>query len=420
MAYLQFGSQQLPLRAGVQRVGGEASADIAIPGSNGVAAVTVAADGSVVIARTSAESDVRVNGVLLGVEPSPLIHGDRVEIGGQELRFADPNQAGSTQYVSSGAIADAVARAKSSGPAKPTLASGGRLVSLVDGREYAIPDAGIVLGRDASADVVIPANEVSRRHAQIAPDADGYALADLSTNGVWVNGTRVEKRQVLGRADVIKVGGEEFRFYADVARREAVVPEVAPVPGPPAAPPAAPAVQGAPARAPLATLEILNEGPTKGERFEIHSPLTNIGRGAHNDIVLANESVSDSHAKLQRRDGGWVVVDIDSTNGTYVGGRRVAGEQRLEGAPDLRFGDVKLGFRPAAGPVDTGKGTRAIATGAVIDEAKRAAAQRRSVAAPSGPAQAPESGGGSSGVWWVIVALVLVGAAVGAYFLIGS
>jgi pSer/pThr/pTyr-binding forkhead associated (FHA) protein len=123
------------------------------------------------------------------------------------------------------------------------------------------------------------------------------------------------------------------------------------------------------ARAPIASLEIINEGPMKGKRFEIYTPLTNIGRGAHNDIAIANDSVSDSHAKILRKDGHWYVVDQGSTNGTYVAGRRVQGEQQLVGAPDVRFGDIKVTFRPAAGHQDEGGSTRAVA--AVNVEAAR-------------------------------------------------
>src|SRR3989304_6247530 len=76
----------------------------------------------------------------------------------------------------------------------------------------------------------------------------------MSTNGVWVNGTRIEKTQVLGRGDVVKLGPEEFRFYADVAKPAPVAPVAAAgagpgcsgLPGPPVPPP--------PRRSPLAVL----------------------------------------------------------------------------------------------------------------------------------------------------------------------
>ena len=106
--------------------------------------------------------------------------------------------------------------------------------------------------------------------------------------------------------------------------------------------------------------------------MEVRSPLAHVGRGAHNDIVVADESVSDSHAKLQRRDDGWYVVDMGSTNGTYVGGRRIDGEAPLVGAPDLRFGGVKFIFRvPEGAAVGGASQTRAIA--AVKTEARRPA-----------------------------------------------
>ncbi len=96
-------------------------------------------------------------------------------------------------------------------------------------------------------------------------------------------------------------------------------------------------------------------------KFDLHAALTNIGRGEHNDIAIRDESISDSHAKIQKRGGGWWIVDQGSTNGTYVGGRRVQGEQKLEGSPDLRFGGIKMTFRPAAQAAAEGGSTRAIA-----------------------------------------------------------
>ena len=63
-----------------------------------------------------------------------------------------------------------------------------------------------MLGRDAGCDVVVPGNDVSRRHAQIELGEAGYVLVDTSTNGTFVNGTRIEGSRVLQRADVIRVG----------------------------------------------------------------------------------------------------------------------------------------------------------------------------------------------------------------------
>jgi pSer/pThr/pTyr-binding forkhead associated (FHA) protein len=331
-----------------------------------------------------------------------------------ELRYADETKGGATQYVNAGEMA-ALAGLRRAGAARATIASGGRVLSLVDGKEYAVPSAGLSFGRDATCGVVVAQNEVSRRHAEIAPDDEGYVVRDTSANGVFVNGDRVQGSQRLARADVVRVGSEEFRFYADL-------PAAAPAPTLAAAPAAAlpaPAVASAaiPDAAPsgesslpvLASLEALNEGPAKGTRHLLHAAFVHVGRGAHNEVHLADDSVSETHAKLQRRQDGWYVTDLASTNGTYVDGKRILGDRRLDGAPDVRFGGIKMRFTEAGFDAAAGregrKGTRAIAS-----------AERRPGRAPSSAAAARPGADAERTTRWVwIIGAIAVGTA--AFFL---
>jgi len=55
-----------------------------------------------------------------------------------------------------------------------------------------------------------------------------------------------------------------------------------------------------------------------GKRNILQKEVTSIGRDRDNDIVLDSDSVSRRHAKLEHRDGHFYVVDLDSTNGTFV------------------------------------------------------------------------------------------------------
>jgi pSer/pThr/pTyr-binding forkhead associated (FHA) protein len=429
MPVIKVNDQQFSLRPGPNRLGAGDGVDVRVDDSAAAgvqAIVDVATDSRAVIRRAGAESTVRVNGVAL-VDPTPLMHGDKLEIGGKELFYTDDSKAGATQYVSADAIA-ALANAKRSGPARATTATGGRLVSLVDGKEYTIGDAGIIIGRDASSGVVVASNDVSRKHAEIMPVPSGYEIRDFSANGVFVNGARIEGPQVLSRSDVIRIGSEEFRFYADLAPSAAAL--ATPVVATPVAPPASAAVSAplpssvpvltvpaapvatADPRPLLAALEVINEGPTKGTTYDVRVPLAHVGRGAHNDIVIPDDSVSDTHAKLQQRDDGWYLSDVGSTNGTFVGGHRITGERRLDGVPDVRFGGVKLVFRPQ-GVAEAPKGTRAIPN---VDRA----ALRPPAAAPA-PQQTvsvaePSPRSGLPGWVWAVVALAI--AAVAAFFLL--
>src|SRR5438046_8203778 len=112
-------------------------------------------DGQVVISKAVPEAEVLINGVRRGAEPTPLLHGDKVEVGGQELTFVDERRSGSTQYVQAMSVPQAMAQAKAEAKGgKVTVGTGGRVVSLTDGREYAIAGASLVFGRDASCVVV--------------------------------------------------------------------------------------------------------------------------------------------------------------------------------------------------------------------------------------------------------------------------
>ena len=386
MALLEMGGKRFTLPQGEVLLGADpgSAVPLAFPGVlPRHAKLKSLPDGQVVITKAVPEAEVLINGVRLGAEPTPLLHGDKVEVGGQELTFVDERRSGSTQYVQAMSVPQAMAQAKAEAKGgKVTVNTGGRVVSLTDGREYAIAGASLVFGRDASCDVVVPGKDVSRRHAEIVQTPKGYLLVDSSTNGTSVNDVRVEGQRLLARADVITIGEEKFRFYADTAAPPAAAsPPQNPQPGPAASSPSAvppsavpptkgeslklrETVHGVPApprpsSAPLASF-LVRSGALKGQRLSIKTPIVNIGRADYNDLVLPDESVSTSHAKLQRREGVWVLVDLDSTNGTFVDGDPIKGDAPLAPGATVRLGDVSLVFEPTddAAAVAKGGGTR--------------------------------------------------------------
>ena len=76
----------------------------------------------------------------------------------------------------------------------------------VGGRQIPIGPTGALIGRSSDADIVIAANEVSRHHAQILPDQDGWTITDLaSTNGVRLNGRPIGVPTRLQDGDVIEL-----------------------------------------------------------------------------------------------------------------------------------------------------------------------------------------------------------------------
>lgn len=409
MSLLELGGKRFTIPLGEVALGSDPSCAISLTGpglQSRHALLQGQPDGQVVIRKATPEADVMINGVRLGAEPTPLLHGDKLQVAGFELTFVDERRSGSTQFVPAMSPVPEGAPPPRPGAPRTVGTTGGRLVSLTDGREYVIMAASLVIGREAGCDVVVPGKDVSRRHAEIAPSPKGYLLIDSSTNGVFVNDEQIQGQRVLARGDVIRIGEESFRFYADAAPAAAPAAAAAAAPAASAPAPGAgarlqntsfgmPATPrpGASAAAPAGSAAgggtlanfLVRSGGLKGTRLMVKTPIANIGRADYNDLVLPDESVSTAHAKLQRREGVWVLVDLGSTNGTYVDGERIAADTPIAPGTLVRFGDVQLVFEPTddALGVVKGGGTK------VIESIKPPASPPPAAPAPAAKPAAP-------------------------------
>ena len=85
----------------------------------------------------------------------------------------------------------------------------------------------------------------------------------------------------------------------------------------------------------------IRSGARMGELVEITGERFVVGREADCDLVLAEEKISRRHAALERLpDGRYQVLDLGSTNGTFVNDRRISEPVKLQGGEELRFGDT--------------------------------------------------------------------------------
>jgi ABC-type multidrug transport system ATPase subunit/ABC-type multidrug transport system permease subunit len=194
----------------------------------------------------------------------------------------------------------------------------------------------IVIGRDADCDIVLDAQQISRRHCRLSAVGDAvHAVHDAKTfdggeprmswlvedlgaaNGVFVNDRlhRVE-RGVVGDEDVLFLGS--YRF---------------------------------PVRRVHEFIEHGNDAPNSGvTRLPVGQAVVTIGRGADNDVVLDVPQVSRSHARLVRESEQDAIFleDLGSANGTFVDGHRIA-RHRLEPGETVSFGSYAVRLDPARG-----------------------------------------------------------------------
>jgi pSer/pThr/pTyr-binding forkhead associated (FHA) protein len=95
-----------------------------------------------------------------------------------------------------------------------------------------------------------------------------------------------------------------------------------------------------------ATLRILL--PT-GDLFdrELTRVETQLGKNPRNDLVIADSSVSTTHAVIRNDNGTYSVSDLGSRNGTYVNGERITEPRQLQHGDVIGLGLTKLTFRLA-------------------------------------------------------------------------
>ncbi len=97
----------------------------------------------------------------------------------------------------------------------------GRLVvvkspELEEGLDFELNSAQLTVGRGRQNDIALGSDDfASARHARFEPRKDGVWVQDLgSTNGTFLNGTRLERPRRLTHGDVVRIGETDLRYEA--------------------------------------------------------------------------------------------------------------------------------------------------------------------------------------------------------------
>src|SRR5258708_9604824 len=91
---------------------------------------------------------------------------------------------------------------------------------------------------------------------------------------------------------------------------------------------------------------ILTEKGGATQRLDFESEEITIGRVDENDICLPKGNISKKHTKIVVKDGKIIVLDLKSTNGTYVNGKNLAGPQVIAPTDKAYIGDFILHIEP--------------------------------------------------------------------------
>ena len=185
------------------------------------------------------------------------------------------------------------------------------------------PDKQYVLGRDPSSDIQVNSSKLSRAHLRISFIKGCWELSDLgSSNGSFANNKKFDKHS-LTKVTVIHLGGLDnlsFTFTpltsgATNLKNSQKVKEL-----------------GQTKLSKFTPYEYLDDQPGP-KRVRLQQRIR-IGRDATSDWHIEDINVSRTHAEIvQNASGGYDIVDLKSTNGTFLNGNRIRRE-------NLKTGDV--------------------------------------------------------------------------------
>jgi pSer/pThr/pTyr-binding forkhead associated (FHA) protein/pimeloyl-ACP methyl ester carboxylesterase len=212
-------------------------------------------------------------------------------------------------------------------------------------QEFELARSSVLIGRALTNDIILQDARVSRAHARLDCGPAGCTLVDLgSPNGTWVNGQRVSTAP-LAPGDTLVIGDSHLVFSA----------------GPAAAEPAVTVMETSAALdATLLTASLpqtLNEhsgprlvilAPDRTWELALDGDELSVGRFEDNDLELDYEKVSRHHARLERQGDAFRLKDLGSTNGTWIGARRVD-EHLLRSSDTFRIGPVQFVFKGGFG-----------------------------------------------------------------------
>ena len=195
------------------------------------------------------------------------------------------------------------------------------------------------IGRVDGNDVVLPSSSVSRTHARIFVDNNKCYIDDLaSANGVFVDGIKCSDRTEIKNGSKIRIG--EYTLYLEYKDQNALnngqeILKTQIVSGE------------------QSGYKIVRVGDNfAGEEFMLSEESNTIGRTEDNYILLSDSSISRNHAKIVNSNMTFKVVDLNSSNGTFVNHKKVQREQILQSGDLIRFGNISFVFVPAAQLVD--------------------------------------------------------------------
>ena len=204
--------------------------------------------------------------------------------------------------------------------------------------EFSFHEGSFSIGRVEGNDIILPSSNVSRQHSRLFVRQGKCYVEDLgSSNGVIVDGQRIQGERDLGSAAQIRIGDYylylEFNKDSNGAQQDVVSTHIV--------------------SQDENAYKLVRVGDSfAGEIFVLSERRNTIGRTEDNAVFLNDPSVSRRHAQIDVEGVVYCLADMGSSNGTCVNGKRITGPTILRENDRVSFGNLDFVFVPNNEQVD--------------------------------------------------------------------
>jgi Inner membrane component of T3SS, cytoplasmic domain len=150
---------------------------------------------------------------------------------------------------------------------------------------------------------------------------------------------------VIAAVGVIRADLFGSKAATKAATRAAQPPRPPKAGRPQAAPPPAPRHRGAPTGGGAPSKLVVVQGERAGTIIDLTGVPITIGRANDATLVVTDDYASSRHARLYAQDGQWIVEDLGSTNGTYLGRTKVTRPMPVPPGVPVRIGKTVIELR---------------------------------------------------------------------------
>ena len=178
-------------------------------------------------------------------------------------------------------------------------------LSLVQGKCY-------TLGSGKDNDVIFEADSIEQNHARLSLEKDDTLIEPLASARIIINGQTIETAHKLANGDFLILGEAVFNLSLSSPDSK----------------------QTAPA----------NQTPPEPSALPGNDNVITIGRSPDCDLSIPSPVVTALHAELSWDGEFWIIKDLSSTNGTFVNGVQIKGQQALQAGDNIDIASFEFIF----------------------------------------------------------------------------